>query len=121
MAQQVAQKGNGLLPSVALHLFPQVQFAAWCDGADRRHVVSCQVLPDNGRLPTGGIGADDRGCQVEAAFVDKEDCPPLVAGFFLSAGQSVATQLAIAVSSRWVARLIGFCGVHSSALRMRPT
>lgn len=76
--------------------------------------------PEDRGAPAQGPGASDHGCHHEAALVDKDDVRFQSAGFFLSSGQSTATQRRIALSLRSRARASGFCGLKPRPRSRRP-
>lgn len=78
-----------------------------CAAKDRGAPAQCPGSPN------------ERGHQ-EAAFVDEDDIRLQAAGFFLSCGQSTATQRLIALSFLSRARASGFCGLKPSPRSRRP-
>jgi hypothetical protein len=82
--------------------------------ANDREMIACQRHMQGWRLPTRGVTAYHSGQQVETGFVYPDDDSSLAQALFLSVGQRSEYQAAIASSSRWVARMIGFCGVQPS-------
>jgi hypothetical protein len=91
------------------------------DAAADRQVVAAQPQAQDRRLPARGVRADEPRQQVEAGFVYPDDGPAFLVSPFLSAGQRSACQAAIAASSRWLARRIGFWAVQPAARRSLPT
>lgn len=77
--------------------------------------------PQHRCLPARGVGAHHPGQQVKADFVYPDDGAPLARCFFLIAGQRSCFQAAMAASSRWLARMIGFWDVHPMRARRRLT
>ncbi len=76
-------------------------------GANPREVPPVEGLHHKGRAAFGGPGGANRGPLGKAAFVEKPQPGSQPLGFFLSRGQVVRTQRAIAASSRSRARRAG--------------
>jgi len=87
---------------------------------DRQMIFSLEHFED-GRLATWRVGPDHSRQQVEARFVNKDKLAPLLAGLFFNSGQTSVRHASIWASSRWVARSIGFWGVHSTSFINRET
>ena len=74
-----------------------------------------------GVSPSRGIGLDHPRQQVEARFVHENKAPALAAGLLLQRGHDSTRHRSMASSSRWIARVIGTCGVHPRRLSRRDT
>jgi hypothetical protein len=121
MAQQMLQEAHDLwsFERVRLHLDQQLPMPG--DPADDREMIPRQGHMDDGRLATRRVGPHHPGQQVEASFIYPDDRSTFVLRLFLSPGQRSAYHAAMAVSSRWVARTSGRCGLQPSCRRSRPT
>jgi hypothetical protein len=121
LPQQMLQKGDDILRIDRMLLAGEIQLAFGRHGADGREMVTRPPLPQDGRVPYRGIGADDTGQRIEPGLIDEEDRLLLRLGPLLRAGQVSPRQRAMAASSRWRARRAGFCGLQPMALSSRPT
>src|SRR5438067_12634220 len=119
--QQVAEEARHVGALEGALLGHEEQVAVRADAADDREVVAAERHPQDRGLPARGVGADGPGQQVEAGLVEPEDHPPFFISPFLSAGQRSAYQAAMAASSRWVARRIGFWTLQPTARSRRLT
>ena len=97
------------------------QVARGSDPADHREMISCQRHPQHGRLAPWRVTPHDARQQVEPGLVYPDDNPAFGSALFLSSGQRSPYHTAIACSSRWVARMIGFCGVQPRWAKIRLT
>src|SRR5207302_3870138 len=79
---------------------------------DRRQMIPRQRHTKLWRLTAWGIATYHSSQQVKTCFVYPYDSSPFSSRLFLSAGQRLEYQEPIAASSRWLARRIGFCGLH---------
>src|SRR6185503_14731513 len=86
-----------------------------------REMIAGPALPQDRRLAPGRLGARDAGQGIEPGFVYTEDRQLPCLSPLLMAGHVSARPRAIASSSRWRARRMGFCGLRQRALRRRPT
>jgi transposase len=86
----------------------EVHLSLGRDGGDGREMIEGAPLPQDRRLPHGRIGAHDAGPGIEPGFVYEEDGLLLFLSPFLIAGHVSVRQWAIATSSRWRARRMGF-------------
>lgn len=91
------------------------------DAAHRRQVIISVWHAQHGRLTTWRISLGNSGQQIEAGFINENQGSPLQPGLFFNSGQTSVRQCSMSVSLRWLARSIGFCGVHCNSLRMRET
>lgn len=121
VAQQMRQETHDVRAFVGALLDQHEESSRWRDAADDRQVISGQGQPEDGGLPTGSVGPDRTGEQVEARFVDPDDGPPLLVRPFFRAGHRSVRQASIAASVRWLARSIGFCTLQPAARRSLPT
>src|SRR5215213_1953469 len=80
------------------------------------------MLPEDGRLPHRGVGANHHRRQLKARLVAEHDGPALLQGPFFREGHSSSFRRSIASSSRWFARRReGFCGERPDARTRRLT
>jgi hypothetical protein len=79
---------------------------------DNRQTIMAVPAVLDGRLTSRCPTAADYGLEHEATFIDQDDTPPLVVGFFSIRGHSSSRQRWMASSSRSRARRSGFCGLH---------
>lgn len=121
VTQQVLQKANHIRATISTLLYHQQQGTVQGDAADGRYVVPGQGHSQDGGLTAGSVGAYHAGQEVEARFVYPDDGSMLFVCPFFSAGQRSAYQAAIAASSLWLARRIGFCTLQPIAFRSRQT
>ena len=89
-------------------LTEEVEFALRESGADGREMLTGPPLLQHRGVTYGGIRPDHAGQGVKARFVYKEEALALGLGPFVMAGHVSVRQRAIAVSSRWRARRMGF-------------
>lgn len=68
-----------------------------------------KLFMENGSLSYRGIGAGNHRQQVEAGLVGEEDGPTLLQRPLFNLGQVLCFQSSMALSSRWIARRVGFC------------
>jgi hypothetical protein len=87
---------------------------------DRPMIAGQHPAQDRG-LAARRIGSDDAGQQIKRRFINKDRCPLLPGRFFFSWGQTSVRQRAIAASSRWAARVSGFCCVQPQAFNSLRT
>jgi hypothetical protein len=109
VAQQVAQKPHHsrCVERARLHLLQQP--AVVRQAPDDRQMVARERDAQDRRLAPWRVGAHRGGQQVEGRLVYPDDGSAFCDGFFLSAGRRCAAQSVMAASSRWAARVIGFC------------
>jgi hypothetical protein len=84
-------------------------------------VIPCLKDTQDGRLTQRRIGSNAGGQQVEARFVHKNQCAAFQPGLFFNSAQTSDRHVAMAVSSRWLARSSGIWGVHFKSLSKRAT
>lgn len=126
VTQELSEEGTDLrLPNV-VEMQAEVESepaALRTDRDSRDHGDPIVALPephDRG-LTARGPGSADAGDEQEAGFVYEDEVGTQPRGVFFTRGQSFRFQRAIASSSRWRARLSGFCAVQPSWCRRRPT
>jgi hypothetical protein len=119
--QQMLQKRDHVGRVERVVLATEIELALRRDGTDGREVLAGPPLPQDGGLADRRIRADDTGQGIEPGFVYKEDAVALGLRPLSRAGQVSWRQRAIAASSRWRARRIGFCGLQRSSWHRRPT
>lgn len=79
---------------------------------DGRHLLPCEALLDDRRLPARRPRTRDRAFLGQSRLVYKDDGVVFPLRFlFFSAGQARRCHYTIASSSRWSARISGLCGV----------
>jgi len=83
-------------------------------------VAGLEDLQDR-RLSAWCIGSDSGGQEIKARFIHKNKDPVLQTCFFFVSNQISFRQRVISISSRWMARSIGCCGVHFNSLSNRAT
>ena len=121
VTQQVLQKANHIRATESPLLYHQQQGAVHGDIADGRYVVSGERHSQDRGLTAGSVGAYHTGQQIEARFVYPDYGPSLFFRPLFSSGQRSAYQAAIAASSLWVARRMGFCTLQPISFRSRQT
>jgi hypothetical protein len=104
----VLEKGHDIAGIDGAVLAMEIQLALRGNRADGGEMITGPPLPQNGRLAYRRIGPYDTGEGVEAGLVTEEDRLPLGFRPFLMAGQVSVRQRAMAASSRWRARRMGF-------------
>ena len=121
MAEQMAQEAHDIGTAEGARLDLQEQPPVRRDAADDRQMIPRQGQVQDGRLATRRIGSDHTRQEIEGRLVYPDLGPPFGLGFFLIAGQRCSPQAAMAASSRWVARRIGFCTLQPTWRRRRLT
>src|SRR5579872_95648 len=91
------------------------------DAADDREFLPVEVKLQNRGLSARSPGAHPVGFLAEAAFVNEDNDSPFFQGFFLRFGQTERFQLAMAFSSRWMARVVGRWQLQPICPRSRQT
>jgi hypothetical protein len=91
------------------------------DSRDDGDPVVALPEPQDRRLTARGPGPADARDEQEAGFVYEDEVGAQPRGVFFIRGHSVRFHRATASSSRWSARLSGFCGVQPSLCMRRPT
>src|SRR5262245_32249053 len=86
-----------------------------------RPMIAGQHTAQDRCFATRRIGSDDARQQIKRRFVNKDRRPLLTGRFFFSLGQIWARQRTIAASSRWAARVSGFCRVQPQAFNSLRT
>ena len=121
MAVQMFQKTHNphSLEGLLLHFHQQLSTFGYA--TDSRQMVPRQRHAQHWCLAAWGIRAHHTSQQVEACFVYPYDGAPFSSCFFLREGQRVECQVAMAASSRWLARRIGFWGLQPICAMMRET
>src|ERR671915_1052347 len=121
MGGQLLQEPRRIYTPEGPVLHSGVQPTMGSNAADYREMVPAEGCPEHWSLAPRGIGLDHQGQQVAATLVYEDDGPAFLPGLFFRAGQRSSLQRRMAASSRWLARLSGFCRLHPCSLRMRPT
>ena len=121
LALQVLQEAHRIPAFECSRLHRHQQLACAGYPADHREMIARQRYPQNWRLSTRGVTAHPARQQVETGLVYPDDDSSFALALFLSAGQRSLYQAAITASSRWLARMIGFCGVQPRRARIRLT
>ena len=91
------------------------------DGRDDGDPIASIDVVDRGRLAHGSPGGGNRGGQLEARFVDKDEVGAQPRGVFFTRGQSSWMNRRISALLRSSARFCGFWWLHPSACRSLPT
>ena len=89
--------------------------------SDDRQRLPVEMELKHGRLPARCPGAPPVGPLAQTTFVDEDDRPALLLGFFLISGQRRCCQSSIRASFRSNARPTGCCTLHRNCLKMRQT
>jgi len=106
MPLEVSQKTDDLGAFNAARLNLEVE-PPERQAANDREAFPVEGFLEDGRLPARSPGANPRGTGAQSAFIDENNGSPLLAGFFLMAGQATRFHLRIACSSRSTARRSG--------------
>jgi hypothetical protein len=88
--------------------------------ANGRKMIASQGNFQDGRLSHGSIGAHRHGQQVKARLIYKYDRAFLLFGLFFNSTEWWSRHSWMACSSRWLARVSGFCRLCLMAERRRP-
>src|SRR3972149_5387464 len=115
------EKANHICTAVGALLHQSQQGARARDAADDRQVIPRQPHAQDGGLPTGRISANHGGQEIEARLVYPDDGSAFFLGPLFIAGHRSVYHAAMAASSRWVARRIGFWTLQAIARRRRLT
>jgi hypothetical protein len=107
VVQQVFEKTHDVASLESAGLDVEQQAALPGETADRREVVVGQGDGQEQGLAFGGIGPDPRRQEEEAGFVDPDDRPSFVPGFFSRVGQRSVSQASTWAGSRCAARTSG--------------
>lgn len=127
LSAQVTQEGSnfqggdvgvGVEGKIKSYPLPARRHRQGCD--DGYFPMGSPSSSEDWSSPTQRPGAPNNGRHHEAALVDKDEVGLQLAGFFLSLGQSPATQRRIALSLRSRARASGFCGLKPRPRSSRP-
>src|SRR5512139_3998463 len=97
------------------------QIAFQGDPTHDRQVIARVIDSQEGRLPSRRVRSDASGQQVETRFIHKNQRAPFQSGLFFNSPQTSARHVAMAPSSRWLARSNGICGVQFNSLSKRAT
>lgn len=126
LPQQLPQEVAGLELSDVLGVELKVKveaLAAWRNrdpGNGGNPVASIEVM-NRGRAAHGRPGAGDRGCQLEARFVGKNEVGSQPLGVFFTRGQSSRMKRRISAWLRSSAFFCGFWWLHPRACSSLPT
>ena len=110
--------GIGIEGKIKSYALPAQRHGQSCD--DGYFPMRSPGAPEDRGAPAQCPSASDHGRHHEAALVDEDDARFQSAGFFLSCGQSTATQRRIALSLRSRATASGFCGLKPRPRSRRP-
>jgi hypothetical protein len=119
--QEMLEKTYHVGTPATLHLGPEKHPPIQRNAADGREMIAGQGHTQDWRLSAGSIAAHDGRQEIEAGLVYPDEGTPFVLSLFLRAGQRSARHLAIAASSRWLARWTGFWLVQPRARMRRRT
>src|SRR3972149_9353342 len=111
------EKPNDIRAAIGALLRVQQHAAGGRDRADHRQVILAQRRAQDRGLPLRRIGVHDERQEVEARLVYPDDGALFLLGLFLITGHRSVRQAAMAFSSRWLARRIGFCTLPPIARR----
>jgi hypothetical protein len=121
VTQEMFEKAHNIGTSEGVVLDHHIQLSFRCDRSDGRQVIAAQVRAQDWGLTSGCIGAHQRWQERKTALIDPHQGAAFLYCLFLSVGHASSTHCWIASSSRWAARLAGFCKLNPSALKIRPT
>src|SRR5215213_5157625 len=96
------QKAHHCAPRKGLRLHLHQQASQRGNPRDHRQMIMWRGHAQDRGLAPWGIRADPSAQQIEPRLVYPDDGSPLLIGFFLILGHSVAYQAAISASSRWL-------------------
>jgi hypothetical protein len=106
--QQVLQKGPHMLRVQGVALAVDIPLALRRDRTDGGEGVAGPPVPQDRRVPHGGIGAHDARQGIKACLIDEEEALLLFLCPLLMAGQISSRQWGMAASTRCRARRAGF-------------
>jgi hypothetical protein len=98
-----------------------IQLSTHCDTAHGSQVIPRLDAVQNRCLATGRIGAHQARQQIEPGFIHKNNRVAVPQRLFLSSGHTVTRHSWMRASSRWIARVMGICGVQRRVLSKRET
>jgi hypothetical protein len=119
--QQMLEKNHTIQAIECLIAHHRVQSAIHSDPAHHQQVIACIWPPQDRCLSEGCICSDVSRQEIKPCLVHKHDGPAFDMRLFLSWGQTCRRHCSIAALLRWVARLIGICGVQCQRFNNRET
>lgn len=111
-AQELLQEADhvGALVGALLRLHEEPPIRGNCSNG--RDVITSQRDRQDRRFSNWRVGSHSMSQQIKPRLVYENEGAFFVFGFFLSAGNVWSRQMAMAASSRWVARVMGFCWLY---------
>src|SRR6266567_3167537 len=118
-ARKHLQKANDIWAFVRmiLHLHDDLSFGS--DAAHDRKMITGQLDFQHGGLAYRCIGTHCHGQKIKRRLIDKNYRPLFLFRLFFSAGHRSSFHAWMAISSRWVARVMGFCRLCLTRRRRR--
>ncbi|SRR5216683_3499554 len=119
LAQEQVQEPHDIRAFERVVLEVHNQASIHGQAADGRKMIARQGDFQNGRFSHGSIGAYRHGQQVKARLIYKHDRAFLLFGLFFNSTEWWSRHTWMACSSRWRARVSGFCRLCLIAERRR--
>ena len=120
-AEQVQEELDAVQPVQRLLPHQGVDAAGGCHRPHDGEMIPGLLLTEHRSQALRGVSLDHPREEVEPRFVLENQGPMLVVGLPSQFGPDFDAPCRMVPSSRWMARLIGCCGVQQSSLRSRPT
>lgn len=120
LAQKHLQKANHAWSFVRMIVHLHEQPPIHRQAPYRGKVITGQFDRQHGRLSDRRVGSYRHGQQIKGRLIYENDCAFFLFGLFFSSTQWWSRHTWIACSSRWVARVSGFCRLCLMAERRRP-
>ncbi len=115
----MTQKHHTFQPGERLLSCEREQVSLHRNATHHRQMISGLKDLQDGCAAGRCISPHTAGQQVETRFIHENQHTAFQTGFFLRSSQVWVCQVAMAGSSRWLARSMGFWGVQFNSLRIR--
>ncbi len=120
LAQEHLQKASHIRSFLRMILRLHEQPPIPGQTSDHGKVITGQFDGQHGRLSDRRGGSDSQGEQVKSRLIYENDRAFFLCGLFFSSTEWWSRHTWIACSSRWLARVAGFCRLCLMAERRRP-